>query len=144
VLGSVRLPAQSSVRAFHVGLATVAEIGMFFALGLLVFPSQLGDVLVKGTLLALVVALVARPAAAMAATIGAGFDARERFVVAWAGLRGAVPVVLATLPVIRGVPGSLEFFNVVFFAVLVSTVLQGSTIDALATRLGVTAEPRAG
>ena len=54
-----------------------------------------------------------------------------------------MPVVLATFPVIRGVPGSLEFFNVVFFAVLVSTVIQGSTIDALATRLGVTERPAA-
>jgi len=68
VLGSVKLPVGSTVHAFHEGLAAVAEIGMFFALGLLVFPAQLGGVLLEGTVLALVVALVARPAAAAVAT----------------------------------------------------------------------------
>ena len=58
--------------------------------------------------------------------------------IGWAGLRGAVPVILATIPVIDGVPRSVEFFNIVFFAVLVSTVLQGSTVEMLAARLGLT------
>jgi len=137
VLGTPALPTQRSRLAFHEGLASVAEIGMFFTLGLLVFPSQLGDVLVEGTLLALVVAFVARPIAAGLATSVGGFSTEERIVLAWAGLRGAVPVVLATFPVIEGIPRSLEFFNIVFFAVLVSTVIQGSTIGALARRLNV-------
>ena len=58
--------------------------------------------------------------------------------IGWAGLRGAVPVILATFPVLAGVPRSLEFFNIVFFAVLVSTVIQGSTVELLADRLGLT------
>jgi cell volume regulation protein A len=62
----------------------------------------------------------------------------ERVLLAWVGLRGAVPVVLATFPVIAGVPGSLEFFNIVFFAVMVSLLVQGPTIEALARRLGLT------
>jgi cell volume regulation protein A len=139
VLGAADLPAKRSLVAFHAGLAAVAEIGLFFALGLLVFPSQLGDVLVKGTFLALIVALVARPVAAGAATVRQGFEPRERVLLGWAGLRGAVPVVLATFPVIEHVPRSLEFFNLVFFAVLVSTLIQGATIEPLARRLRLAA-----
>lgn len=136
-LGSIALPERRSVLAFHIGLASVAEIGMFLALGLLVFPSQLGAVLVKGTLLGLTVAFIARPVAAFVATLGAGFRPEERLLLGWAGLRGAVPVVLATFPVIAQTPRSLEFFNIVFFAVVISTLIQGSTVELAARRLGV-------
>jgi cell volume regulation protein A len=125
------------IPAFHDGLASVAEIGMFLTLGLLVFPSQLGDVAVKGLLLAAIVTLVARPVAATIATWRQGFSPRERVLLGWAGLRGAVPVILATFPVIRHVSHSIEFFNIVFFAVLVSATVQGLTIGPLASRLGV-------
>jgi cell volume regulation protein A len=81
---------------------------------------------------------LARPVAAFAATAVTDFDLRERVVLAWGGLRGAVPVVLATFPVIAAVSQSLEFFNIVFFAVLLSTLLQGATFEPLANRLGVT------
>jgi cell volume regulation protein A len=137
-LGSVDFPAKPSVDAFHEGLAAVAEIGMFFALGLLVFPSQLDRNLLESTLLALIVAFIARPLAAAAATAFEHFSARDRLLLGWTGLRGAVPVILATFPVIEGIPRSLEFFNVVFFAVLVSTLIQGSTVETLANRLGCT------
>jgi cell volume regulation protein A len=138
VLGSGAIPAKNTVTNFHQGLAWVAQLTMFMVLGLLVFPSQLGPVAVEGTALALVLVLVARPLATALATLGGGFDARERFVLGWAGLRGAVPVVLATFPVIDHVPRSLEFFNIVFFAVIVSTLVQGTTFEPLAKRLGVT------
>ena len=109
---------------------------MFLTLGLLVFPHQLGDIALEGTVLALVAAVVARPLAVVPATLFAHYSARERLVLGWAGLRGAVPVVLATFPVIAEVPGSRELFNIVFFAVLVSTMLQGTTFEPLAARLG--------
>jgi NhaP-type Na+/H+ or K+/H+ antiporter len=83
---------------------------------------------------------VARPVATFAATAVMGFGVAERVVLSWAGLRGAVPVVLATFPVIAAVSHSLEFFNIVFFAVLLSTLLQGTTFEPLANRLGVTAK----
>ena len=137
VLGSADLPARRAVLAFHEGLASVAEIGMFFALGLLVFPSQLGGIAIRGTVLALVVAFVARPLGAVLGTALDDFSYRERLLLGWAGLRGAVPVVLATFPVIAGIPRSLEFFNIVFFAVLVSTLLQGATAEPFARALGV-------
>jgi cell volume regulation protein A len=136
-VGDARLSERPSILAFHEGIASVAEIGMFFTLGLLVFPSQLGGVAVEGTLLALIIALVARPLALAVATAFSGFSRPDRIVLGWAGLRGAVPVVLATFPVLAHVPRSIEFFDIVFFAVVVSAALQGSTVDMLARRLGV-------
>ncbi|HUA70920.1 MAG TPA: potassium/proton antiporter [Solirubrobacteraceae bacterium] len=142
VVGDAKIASRQALLAFHEGLAAVADIGMFFALGLLVFPSQFGSVLVRGTLLALLLAFVARPVSAWAATARSRFTGRERILIGWAGLRGGVPVVLATLPLIDHVPRSLEFFNLVFFAVLVSTLIQGATVEVLADRLGVgSAEP---
>jgi cell volume regulation protein A len=141
-LGSASVPAKQTVTTFHQGLAWVAQLTMFTTLGLLVFPSRLGDVAIEGTVLALVVVLVARPLATAAATIAGGFSPRERVLLGWAGLRGAVPVVLATFPVIEHVPRSLDYFNIVFFAVVLSTLLQGSTFEPLARRLRLTtAEP---
>ena len=138
MLGSARLPAKRTVTVFHQGLAWVAQIAMFLALGLLVFPSDLGSEVVEGTALALVLVLVARPVATFLSTAFERFSTAERVVLGWAGLRGAVPVVLATFPVIAGVSGSEEFFNIVFFAVVISTLLQGTTFEPLAKRLGVT------
>jgi cell volume regulation protein A len=136
-LGTVKLDQSPALLAFHDGLSSVAEIGLFLALGLLVFPSQLGDVAAKGVLLALIGAAVARPTGVALATFASGFGGRERVVLVWAGLRGAVPVVLATFAVIANVPRSLHFFNIVFFAVVISALLQGSTVEWLTRRLGV-------
>jgi potassium/hydrogen antiporter len=139
-LGSAAIPARQTVINFHDGIAWVAQIAMFVTLGLLVFPGQLDDVALKGTVLALVLVLVTRPLAAALATAPFGFSVREQVVLGWAGLRGAVPVVLATFPVIAGVPHSVEFFNIVFFAVLLSTIVQGTTFEPLAKRLDVTTD----
>jgi cell volume regulation protein A len=138
LLGDARIPARRTIVTFHDGLGWLAQLGMFFTLGLLVFPGQLGDVAVEGTILALISSAIARPLAVTAATAFGGYRLREQFILGWAGLRGAVPVVLATFPLIAGVPDSLRFFNIVFFAVLVSTVLQGTTFEELARRLGLT------
>jgi cell volume regulation protein A len=137
-LGSAAIPAKRTVTTFHQGLAWLAQIVMFLALGLLVFPSQLDDVALEGTVLALIVMVIARPASTFLATALERYSAVERLLLGWAGLRGAVPIVLATFPVIEDVPRSLEFFNVVFFAVLLSTLLQGATFEPLACRLGLT------
>ncbi len=137
VLGSATIPARHTITTFHQGMAWIAQLGMFLVLGLLVSPSQLPGVAAKGTVLALVLMLVARPVAAFAASFGP-FGIADRALLGWAGLRGAVPVVLATFPVLAGVPHSREFFDVVFFAVLLSTVVQGSTFEPVARRLGAT------
>lgn len=138
IVGSATIPAERTVVSFHQGLGWVAQVAMFLTLGLLVFPAQLSSVAVKGTVLAVVLAFVARPAAVAISTLLFAYNWRERTLLGWAGLRGAVPIVLATFPVIEHVPRSLQFFNIVFFAVLVSTVLQGSTFEALARRLRLT------
>lgn len=137
-LGTPLITAKQTVTIFHEGLAWVAQIALFLVLGLLVFPGQLDEVAPEGALIAIVLVLVARPVAAAVATLGAGFSLPERLAVSWAGLRGGVPVVLALFPVIDDVPGSLTYFNIVFFAVLLSTILQGSTFEQLARALGVT------
>ncbi len=137
-LGSAAIPAKQTVTIFHEGLAWVAQIALFLVLGLLVFPDQVLNEWFEGTLIALVLVLVARPVAVALSTIGERFSGAERVALSWAGLRGAVPVVLATFPVIEEVPDSVQFFNIVFFAVLISTLLQGSTFEPLARRLGVT------
>jgi len=138
VLGSARIPAKQTVIVFHEGLAWVAQIVMFLALGLLVFPSQLDDVWLEGTALALVLVFIARPLTAALATAFEPFTVGERLVLGWAGLRGAVPVVLATFPVIEGLDPDKTFFNIIFFAVVISTLLQGGTVEWLAQKLGVT------
>ena len=137
-LGSANIPAKQTITSFHVGLAWVAQLTMFLALGLLIFPNQLDNVALNGTLLALVVAFVARPVATFVATAFDDFTFAERLVLSWAGLRGAVPIVLALFPVIADVPRDLEMLNIVFFAVLVSTLLQATTFEGFARRLGMT------
>jgi potassium/hydrogen antiporter len=138
VLGSAPIPAKRTVTVFHEGLAWVAQIALFLTLGLLVFPSQLGDFWLEGTALALVLVLLARPLAAALSTAFDPFSAADRVTLGWAGLRGAVPVVLAIFPVVEAIPDSRDFFNIVFFAVVISTLLQGTTFEPLARRLGVT------
>ena len=139
-LGSANIPQKQTITTFHVGLAWVAQLAMFLALGLLIFPSDVLDVAVEGTLLALVVAFVARPIATFVATAFENFTLAERVVLGWAGLRGAVPIVLALFPVNAGITGSVDFLNEVFFAVLLSTLLQGMTFEPLAHRLGLTTD----
>ncbi|MGI8730768.1 MAG: potassium/proton antiporter [Solirubrobacteraceae bacterium] len=141
-MGSAALPARQTVAAFHDGLAWLAQLTMFFTLGLLVFPSDLGPIALQGTAIALVLVFVARPLAVMVATWFAPLRASERIVLGWAGLRGAVPVVLALFPIIEGVDGAITLFNIAFFVLLVSTLLQGSTFTAVASFFkAMTTEP---
>ena len=138
MIGSATIPAERTIVSFHQGLGWVAQVAMFLTLGLLVFPDQLPSVALKGTVLALLLVFFARPLAVAISTLPFAYTWPERAVLGWAGLRGAVPVVLATFPVIDHAPDSVQFFNIVFFAVLVSTVVQGSTFETFARRLRVT------
>ncbi len=137
-LGDAPLPGRRTIAAFHDGLAWLAQMVLFVTLGLLVFPGRIGDVLLEGTAIALVLALVARPLGATLATLPFRFSGRETVVLGWAGLRGAVPVVLATFVVAGHVPGGQKVFDIVFFVVVISTLLQGTTVEGLARRLGLT------
>ena len=137
-LGSGRIPGRRTVVDFHDGLAWVSQIAVFVTLGLLVNPGDFGGIVGDGLLLAAVLMLIARPLAATVSTLPAGFSLRESALVGWAGLRGAIPIVLATFPVIEGIENAASFFNIVFFVVLASTLIQGATFDPLARALGVT------
>jgi cell volume regulation protein A len=143
VLGTASTPARRTIVTFHDGLAWVAQLGLFLTLGLLSFPHQLDDVALKGAAIAIVTTVLARPVAAIVATLGSGFELRERLLLGWAGLRGATPIVFATFPVTEGLEHGRLIFNVAFFVVLLSTVLQGTTIEPVARFLGVTSEEAA-
>jgi cell volume regulation protein A len=143
VLGTVSTPARRTIVTFHDGLAWVAQLGLFLTLGLLVFPHTLDDIALKGAAIAIVTAVLARPIAAVAVTLGSGFALRERLLLGWAGLRGATPIVFATFPVTAGLHDGRLIFDVAFFVVLLSTVLQGTTIEPVARLLGVTSEEAA-
>lgn len=143
MVGSAATPARRTIITFHDGLAWVAQLALFLLLGLLVFPHTLAHIALQGTLIALASVVVARPLAALVATIPAGYSVPERLLLGWAGLRGATPIVFATFPVTAGLThGRLEF-DVAFFVVLLSTVLQGTTIEPAARALGVTGEEAA-
>jgi cell volume regulation protein A len=113
------------------------QIVMFLTLGLLVFPSQLPAVIGPGLILAAFLILVARPVSVLLALALTALTAREKAMVAWVGLRGAAPIILATFPLLAGIPKSDLIFNLVFFIVLVSVLLQGTTLPAIARWLKV-------
>jgi potassium/hydrogen antiporter len=139
-LGSSSIPARRTVVAFHEGVGWVAQIGLFILLGLLVFPSTLGDVAFEGLALSAALILVARPFAAFVATQFSPLNLRERAMLGWAGLRGATPIWLATFPVVAGVGTGQELFSIVFFVVVTSTLVQGASFEPLAKRLGLTTD----
>jgi cell volume regulation protein A len=141
-IGNRPMPYRRSVVGFHEGLAFAAQVALFVVLGLLVFPSQLGSVAVDALVLTAVLVLVARPLAVLLSTPLMRFRWQERAFVSWAGLRGAVPIVLATFALSAKVAESTTIFNAVFFVVLVSALVQGMTVEPLADRLGLTTERR--
>jgi len=136
-LGSHDFLHKGSIVSFLDGVAWIAQILVFLTLGLLVFPSHLLPVWKDGLLLALFLMFVARPVSVLVATTGSDLGKRERLFVSWVGLRGAAPVILATLPWSVGVPNSEYYFNLVFFVVLLSVIVQGVTIPWVAKRAGV-------
>jgi cell volume regulation protein A len=114
---------------------------MFVMLGLLINPSSLKDVWLQGLLIALVLTLVARPISVIPVLKLFGFNIREITLVSWVGLRGSVPIILAIYPLIYGLPNAALIFSVVFFVVLISATVQGSTLPLVARKLGLTEPP---
>lgn len=137
VMGNSDFIHKRSIVRFHDGLAWLMQIVMFLALGLLVFPSRLFTVAASGLVTAALLMFVARPIGVFLALVPSKMPLAEKTMVAWVGLRGAVPIVLATFPLLSGVPGADHLFHVVFFVVLTSVLLQGTSIPAVARWLGV-------
>ena len=136
-LGSGALPHAVGIRRVHDALGWLSQVLMFLLLGLLVFPSRLLQVAAVGLTLALFLALVARPLVAMLCLIPFRYRWRDSAYVGWVGLRGAVPIVLATIPVMADVPGARVLFDIVFFIIVVGALVPGATVPWMARVLRV-------
>jgi cell volume regulation protein A len=143
VLGSSSIVFRRGIFSFHDAIAWLGQIVLFVMLGLLSFPSRLLAVAVEGLLIALVLILVARPIAVWSSAWPFRFRRRELTFLSWVGLKGAVPITLATFPLMAGVPQSHLIFNAVFFVVLISVITQGWSLPLVARwlRIGRPADP---
>jgi cell volume regulation protein A len=135
VAGNSEFVQKKSLLRFFDGLAWLSQITMFLTLGLLVFPSHIVPVVGAGLLLSAFLMFVARPASVFVSLVFTTMHWREKAMVSWVGLRGAVPIILATFPLLAGLPDAELIFNVVFFIVLTSALLQGWSIPAAARLL---------
>lgn len=138
VLGNANLPFKRAVVGFAEALAWLAQIGLFVMLGLLVYPDQIPGVLVPALLIGVVLLLVARPLSVAIASLGHRVTLREQVFFSWAGLRGAVPIVLATIPISNGLDDAWPILHMVFVLVVVFTLVQGTTLPWVASRLRLT------
>lgn len=143
ILGSASLPAKRPITDFHDGVAWVSQIAVFLVLGLLFVPSSLESLWLDAVVVTLLLMFVARPIAVFVSTYFARFEFREVVLLQWAGMRGAVPIVLATFPLVDGLADSNAIFNIVFFVVLTSAIFQGTTFEWLANRLDLMTTHRA-
>jgi cell volume regulation protein A len=137
VLGAGALPHPAAIRRVHDALGWLSQVLMFLLLGLLVFPSRLMAVAGTGLALALFLAVVARPVVVALCLAPFGYRWREYLYVGWVGLRGAVPIVLATIPVMLAVEGARELFDLVFFIVVIGALIPGMTVPWVTRRLKV-------
>jgi potassium/hydrogen antiporter len=139
VLGNAALPHRSASIGFAEGMASLAQIGLFVLLGLLASPSRLSDALLPALLIGGALLLVARPLSVLASLVWFRLPLRHQAFISWAGLRGAVPIVLATFPVAAGVDGALQVFDTVFVLVVVFTLIQGGSLPWMARKLRIAA-----
>jgi cell volume regulation protein A len=139
VLGNSGIPHRQSVLGFADGLAWLAQIGLFVLLGLLASPARLPAAVLPALLVGTALVLIARPLSVVLSVSWFRVGWRDQALLSWAGLRGAVPIVLATIPLSLGVEGATTLFDVIFVLVVVFTVAQGSTLAPIARALRVTA-----
>ncbi|BDZ59370.1 hypothetical protein GCM10025872_30270 [Barrientosiimonas endolithica] len=137
VLGNLRLPHRQAVRGIAQAFGWLAQIGLFVMLGLLAFPERLLAQVVPALVLGTVLLLVARPLSVVASVAAFGYSWREQVFLSWAGLRGAVPIVLATVPLMLGTPGTEWIFDMIFVLVIVFTIVQAPTLPWITRRLGL-------
>jgi cell volume regulation protein A len=137
VIGNNRIVFQRGIRLFHDASAWLAQIVMFVVLGLLSFPSRLLDVAWQGLLVGAVLIFVARPIAVFLTIVPFRFSLRELVFISWVGLKGAVPITLATFPLMYDTPHAGMIFDVVFFVVVMSAIIQGASLPTVARWLGL-------
>ena len=136
-LGAGRVPYGTGLRRIHDALAWLGQVAMFLVLGMLVYPSQLLDAAWIGTIVGLALAFVARPVMVALCLLPLRFPRNEVLYVGWVGLRGAVPIILATYPVLAGASGAARLFNIVFFIVVLNSFLPGTTVPWMTRRLAL-------
>jgi cell volume regulation protein A len=137
MLGNATLPHRSATIGFAEGMASLAQIGLFVLLGLLVSPARLPEAVGPALLIGGALLLVARPLSVLASLVWFRVPWSQQLFLSWAGLRGAVPIVLATFPLTARVPGATFVFDTVFVLVVVFTLIQGSSLPWVARRLGI-------
>jgi cell volume regulation protein A len=131
-MGNTDFIHKKSLIRFHDGLSWLMQIIMFLTLGLLVLPTQLWKVIPIGLLIALFLMLVARPVSVFMTLLFSKTSLQENIFISWVGLRGAVPIIVAIFPLVYGIPKASIIFNIVFFIVLLSILVQGTTIPTVA------------
>lgn len=141
VLGNTGFMYRRQLIRFQDSLAWIMQIGMFLILGLLVNPHELGSVMVTSLGCAVILMFIARPLAVFLCLIHSNFNFREKIFISWAGLKGAVPIILATYPMMIKFPNSQFLFNLIFFLVIISVLFQGKTLPLLAKWLKLYKEP---
>ncbi|HOJ64283.1 MAG TPA: potassium/proton antiporter [Spirochaetota bacterium] len=132
IMGNKKLPYKNGIASFTEILSFIANVGLFVLLGLLVFPKNFSKIWVLGIILFLIITLIARPITILICTFLTKLSFKEKIFLSWSGIRGAVPIVLATYPAAAGIDNEHQIFNIVFFAVTLSIILQGTTIGKLA------------
>lgn len=141
VMGNSEFIHRRSLMRFHDGLAWIAQITMFLTLGLLVFPSRLLPLAGVALLTSAFLIFVARPAAVFISLFWARMSARELLLISWVGLRGAAPIIMATFPLVAGLEKANTIFNLVFFVVVTSVLIQGTTVPFVARKLRLNLDP---
>jgi cell volume regulation protein A len=137
LLGNGPLPYRSGLLRVHDALAWLSQVGMFLILGLLVYPSRLLEAAGVGLAIAVLLAFVVRPLVVALCLLPFRYPRREVLYIGWVGLRGAVPIVLATFPVLAGAPGAERLFDLVFFIVVANALVPGATVAWVTQKLGL-------
>lgn len=137
IMGNSVFAHKKSLMNFFDGVGWLMQITMFLILGFLVFPSEIVEIAGKGLLIALALILIGRPISVFLGTMFTGINTKAKLMVSWVGLRGAVPIILATFPLVYGLEQAELFFSIVFFIVVTSVLIQGTSIPFVAKWLDV-------